>query len=170
MRLFARLVLFVALFAVPVALWAHRAEAYEAPLGIIVVSDAGAAGFNQGLNVTSNLTTANPFRITAQVPITVQPDVAAYVCVETTAPYDAGYADGGWVSIRAPSCRQSDGGSFGVLVAAGTAFPSSCGQSRPLSMEDGGFSSCVVGCVPSTGTSVTCLVSQRQANHSPPEF
>ncbi len=154
---------------------ARVAHAFEAPLGIIVVSDAGSAGFQQGINVTSNLTTANPFRIDALVPITVQPNAAAYICVESVMKYDAGstLSDGGagpWSQYKTPSCRQADGGSFGVLVAADTAFPSSCGESRTLAMPDGGFQSCVVACVPSSGTSVTCLVSRRQADHSPPEF
>ncbi len=155
---------------------ARVAHAFELPLGVIVVTDAGATGATQGLNVTSNLTTATPFRIPPLAVITVQPDVAAYVCVELIANLDAGIlqSDGGisaWVQYKAPSCRQMDGGSFGVSVAAGTAFPSSCGESRYLVMPDGGgYFGCVVSCVPVSGTSVSCPVSQRQANHSPPEF
>lgn len=171
-----RILLVTSLFALMAAPFlATEALAYELPLGIIVVTDAGATSANQGLNSTSNLTTATPFRIDALVPITVQPSVAAYVCVETVANYDAGIllSDGGtasWTQYKAPSCRQADGGSFGVRVEANVAFPSSCGESRLLAMPDGGFSSCVVSCVPVSGTSVSCPVSRRQANHSPPEF
>lgn len=146
------------------------AHAFELPLGVVSNTDAGT-----GINAPSNLTTRVPFRIDALVPITVQPDVAAYICVETVTGYDAGLllSDGGvdrWTQFKVPACRLGDGGAFGVRVEAWTAFPSSCGESRGLLMTDGGFASCVVGCVPVSGASVNCSVSRRQANHSPPEF
>lgn len=150
---------------------AQLARAFELPLGVVINIDAGA-----GLNPPSNLTTITPFRIDALVPITVQPTAAAYVCVETVANWDAGtlLSDGGccssWTQYKTPSCRQLDGGSFGVRVEANVAFPSSCGESRVLAMADGGFSSCVVSCVPVSGSSVSCYVSRRQASHSPPEW
>ena len=169
MRPFLKSICVVALSAAVVFV-AREAQGFEYALGKIIVTDAGS-----GLSAVNNLTTATPFRINPLTLITVQPSVAAYVCVDTRLNIDAGslLSDGGqgpWSQQRISPCRQSDGGSFGVLVAAGAAFPSSCGKADPLVMPDGGFTSCTVGCVPSSGVSVTCEVSQRQYNSSPPEF
>lgn len=170
MRLFFRYICLAALLAVPVVLVARVAQAAEKHLGTIVNIDAGS-----GLGAVNNLNTVQPFRINPLVLITIQPDVAAYVCVDQILNIDAGsiLSDGGagpWSQLRIPVCQLPDGGSKGVRVEANSAFPSSCQSAGALVMPDGGFTSCAVSCVPITGTSVTCPVWQRQVNGSGPEF
>ena len=140
-----------------VALLAVPARAAEAYLGVVTNADAGT-----GTAVPSNLTTAVPFIIPPATLLTIQPSVAAYVCVDVRGGYDAGTvtADGGagpWVQYVVPSCSSTTG----VKVAADTAFPSSCAPANRFAMPDGGISSCSVACVPVSGVSASCPVWSR---------
>ncbi len=149
-----------------VALLARPAEANEVPFGTIVTADGGTAQY-----ATSNLNTATPFRIPALSRITIQPNAAAYICVDDVRKYDAGstLSDGGvgpWSQYVSPYCSSA----VGVKVAADTAFPSSCQSAINLAMPDGGFSSCTVSAVPVTGTALTTAVWVRQINGAPAEF
>lgn len=170
MRRFLMLSTLCLLGVFSIALLARRAEANEAFLGNVIVTDAGT-----GLTAVNNLTTATPFRIDPLTLVTVQPNVAAYVCVDQILNIDAGslLSDGGagpWSQYRIPVCNLPDGGAAGMRVEANTAFPSSCQSAAALAMPDGGFTSCAVSCVPVSGVSVTCPVWKRQANGSRPEF
>jgi len=144
---------FVALLSVP-------AEAAEKALGTIVNIDGGAS-----FGAVSNLTTITPFTIGPTSLITVQPNAAAYICVDEFAQYDAGtsLSDGGvgpWVQYRVPYCNST----IGQKVAADTAWPSSCAPANVYRMPDGGITSCAVACVPVSGSSVSCLVQERRGN------
>ncbi len=146
---------------------AKPAWANEVPTGVIIVADAGT-----GANAVSNLTTATPFRIPPLSRITVQPSIAAYVCVDDIRWQDAGTAlsDGGtsWAKLRMPYCDRSFG--TGVLVPDLVAFPSSCQSAQNLVLPDGGFSSCSVTCVSADAGPVSCAVWVRQINGAPAEF
>lgn len=115
------------------------AQAGEKYLGTIVVTDAGAV---------HNLfpTDGGAFYIAPNSLITVQPSANAYVCVDEL------------TSAKAPTCSTT----LGVLVASGTAFPSSCASATSVQVADGGFvQSCTVTCVPASGASVSCPVWSR---------
>lgn len=144
----------LAVLLVPPA-WA--AESY---LGTVTNIDAGT-----GTSTPSNLTTVTPFTIQPLALLTVQPDVAAYICVEALGARDAGGVnpgDGGseWRQYTPPTCSST----IGIYWDANKAFPTSCGNARPVAMPDGGITSCVVTCVPVSGTSVNCKVASRRGN------
>lgn len=148
MRLFFKYLCISALLAVPIALVAQRAEAAEKYLGSIIVTDAGTSHNYLPLD-------GGAFGIPGLTLLTVQPNAAAYVCVNAL------------TTAGVPTCSSS----VGVKVAADTAFPTSCPVSRQILMADGGFvSGCVVTVAPVSGTSVTSPVWQRQADGARPEF
>lgn len=147
MRLFSRLVLFAALCAVP--LLVPKADAAEKYLGTLFVTDAGAVH-------NYFPTDGGAFGIPGQTLLTVQPDVAAYVCVNEFGTTPA-----------IPICTAARG----VRVEANVGFPTSCPNSRQILMADGGYvNGCVVGVRPVTGTTVTAPVWSRQADGARPEF
>lgn len=128
-------VLLVGLLSVPV-------EAAEKYLGTVIVTDAG---------LSSNLlpTDGGSFAITPLSLITIQPNAAAYICVDEL------------TSARAPTCSSS----IGIKVAADTAFPSSCKPTQPVFMADGGtVTGCVVVIQPVSGASVSASVWERKGN------
>ena len=128
--------------ALSVALLAVPAGAAESYLGTIVVTDAG---------VVHNLLPLDggAFAIPAMAKITVQPNAAAYLCVEQL------------TTTKAPTCSAV----LGVKVAADVAFPTSCGPAHySLQADAGSVLGCVVAVMPVSGTSVTATVLSRKGD------
>lgn len=150
MRLFLKSLCVAALLAVPVALVASTAEAAEKYLGTVIVTDAGMS--NNYLPMDGGA-----FNIPGLTLLTVQPNAAAYVCVNEFA------------ATGLPTCSATN--PAGVKVTADQALPTSCPVARQILMADGGYvTGCVVVVMPVSGTSVSAPVWSREGNGARPEF